>query len=537
MLQAWTKTLVLLAAALAGTKTFSQQDSAKPVTCTVSGQVVRDDNGAAIQRAHVVLKAYSAPQRTYSTLSDEVGKFSIAGIEPGRYELFAQKNGYLLYEFGRREARYRGAVLNLPTGRVMDDMVLRMMGAAVIAGKVLDEDGEPVSGAQVQALFELHRNRYYSIFFEEPDFTPAGAVTTNDFGEFRLIGLYPGEYLVRSSDPDFSGINSLLGKGANLATFYPATTSMADAVPVALAAGQEVHIDIQLRSSNATARIRGKIVPPSGHSPNEVSILLDADNNLPLMPGYSVSIDENGTFEISSVASGAYTLRAALNDRGRRYSAVLPLTIGDRDIDDVRVVVAPEKQLRGRISILSGSLAAQEKPPLRVMFGTRNGFSNLTAVAADGTFTVELEPRTYAVKVFGAPENFYIKSAHYGLQDVLQNGLALGAGTPPGVLEIVMGTSAATLEGTITDKEGGPETLGLLLVPDQPNLFKAYAFKQGATDSLGKFRFTGLAPGAYKLVAIKDEDEKLVVDVTASEGETKSLSLKVESGSASDGGR
>src|SRR5207248_8888823 len=65
----------------------------------------------------------------------------------------------------------------------------RLIPWGVIAGRVLDEEGEPLPWAQVSALREVYSNGKRRL-------SPEALVPTNDLGEFRLFGLKPGRYFV-----------------------------------------------------------------------------------------------------------------------------------------------------------------------------------------------------------------------------------------------------------------------------------------------------------------------------------------------------
>ena len=68
-----------------------------------------------------------------------------------------------------------------------------LVRGAAIAGRVVDDLGEPAQRVQVRAA-KLRR------FASEWRLIPFGeSVETNDLGEYRLHGLPPGEYVVSAS--------------------------------------------------------------------------------------------------------------------------------------------------------------------------------------------------------------------------------------------------------------------------------------------------------------------------------------------------
>ena len=72
----------------------------------------------------------------------------------------------------------------------MTAIELRITRASAIAGKVVDEQGEPVEGALVAAL--RYRNTGGG-----PQLSASRSAPTDDLGNYRLFGLEPGRYYLR----------------------------------------------------------------------------------------------------------------------------------------------------------------------------------------------------------------------------------------------------------------------------------------------------------------------------------------------------
>ena len=77
--------------------------------------------------------------------TDSQGNFSIDPVAPGRYLLMAERSGYLnaLYSGAR------GGALTISAGQKATGIVIKMTPQGIIAGRVVDEENEPVSGATV----------------------------------------------------------------------------------------------------------------------------------------------------------------------------------------------------------------------------------------------------------------------------------------------------------------------------------------------------------------------------------------------------
>ena len=168
-------------------------------SCSVSGQVTNASTGEPVRRALVALRRIDGSpgvvmniQVTQSGSTDAAGRFAIAGVAPGKYRLSAEHNGFLITQYGARGPNKPGTLLTLEPGQKSSDLVLRMTPHGVIAGRVLDEDGEPVSIVDVQ----LSRQQYMQ---GRKQMVRAGGGNTNDLGEYRIFGLAPGRYFLSAT--------------------------------------------------------------------------------------------------------------------------------------------------------------------------------------------------------------------------------------------------------------------------------------------------------------------------------------------------
>jgi Carboxypeptidase regulatory-like domain len=127
----------------------------RPPLCVVSGRVVTASGGSPLTSARVVLipehRERSQERQVYSVMSDSNGRFIIKDVPAGRYSFSARHTGYVdqLYQSHGDE---NGAKLALQSGQHVNDVIFRMILAAVITGRINDDDGEPMAGIQVVAL-------------------------------------------------------------------------------------------------------------------------------------------------------------------------------------------------------------------------------------------------------------------------------------------------------------------------------------------------------------------------------------------------
>jgi hypothetical protein len=110
--------------------------------------------------------------------TDDAGRFAFAAVPPGKYQLSAERTGYLRQSYGARQYSGGGTPVLVADGQTVKDIVFKLSPQAVITGKVLDEDGEPVANMQVRAQKYVYRGgkRQWSGCQRH----------TSDIGEYRL---------------------------------------------------------------------------------------------------------------------------------------------------------------------------------------------------------------------------------------------------------------------------------------------------------------------------------------------------------------
>src|ERR1035437_4061748 len=184
----WMGALLLLPLALA-----AQTKTDDP--CAVSGQVSNAATGEPVRRALVYLRRIDMSpgvtnvQVGNSVTTDAAGRFAIAGIAPGKYRLAAERSGFIVTQYGSRGPGKAGTLLTLEPGQKSSDLAMRLTPHGVITGRVLDEEGDPVPGANVQVSRQIYAQG-------RKQMSRTGAASSNDLGEYRVFGLAPGRYFV-----------------------------------------------------------------------------------------------------------------------------------------------------------------------------------------------------------------------------------------------------------------------------------------------------------------------------------------------------
>src|SRR5947207_1955013 len=78
--------------------------------------------------------------------------FVLTELPAGRYTLTVSKSGFVSLSYGQRRPLQAGTPLQLADGEQLKGIQFQLPRGGVIAGRVLDEDGEPMAGAMVRVM-------------------------------------------------------------------------------------------------------------------------------------------------------------------------------------------------------------------------------------------------------------------------------------------------------------------------------------------------------------------------------------------------
>ncbi|MFB3922957.1 MAG: carboxypeptidase regulatory-like domain-containing protein [Terriglobia bacterium] len=476
---------------------------------TLEGRVLKAGTDEPLKKASLTLRNVGGEGRPQTTSTDVGGRFVLKDIAPGRYMLWAERNGYVRQAYGQRGNDRFGITLSLAAGQSLSDLTFRLIPAAVIAGRVTDEDGEPIAGAIVHVA-------QYRFREGKRDLVLAGmGDRTDDLGEYRIHGLAPGQYFISATPArEWGGSPAAMVQEAGGKSeesyppvYYPGTSDPARATPVEVRAGEVASaIDISLMPARAV-RVRGRVFNAiTGQPGRGMSVYLRArGSSMSGFQGRGTYVDDpQGTFEIVGVTPGSYFLEAAWWSEGTENSVRIPLEVGTADVDGISVVLTVPARIPGRVRVegdapvtLSGLqvfLAPSE-------WGMGPGGLEVT-VKPEGTFVFpSVSDGEYRIEIWELPEDCYIKSARLAGESVLETGLRVSSGQVGGSLEIVVSSAGGRAEGIVT-RDGQPFSgAHVVLAPEGSKRNQMRLFKQANTDQYGRFQVRGIVPGDYRLFA------------------------------------
>jgi protocatechuate 3,4-dioxygenase beta subunit len=532
---------------LASQAVSSQPDESKQNLCTVAGRVVTAAEGTPLKSARVMLMAENSGQReprTYGVTTDASGVFVLKNVAPGRYRLFAERTGYVSQQY-RSSDTESGALLGLQPRQQVSDILFRLVLAAVVTGRVTDEDEEPMAGIRVMALrrpTEEEQEEEESYGSRQQDqLMPAGSARTDDRGQYRVFGLKPGEYYLQATEslqppqdfPEGEDYFVREALGAEYApVYYPGVLQRSQAETISLRPGDEAQVDFSLRHIK-TVEISGRVIAPDGKPVNAMIELQDAGVG-DYFESHNTNTDAEGKFQLKGVPPGSYILTAYQQASDEMYSTALQeLTVGNDNIDSLTIALSRGTDFTGKVVLEGLARPNYLRVSLNVVGGKDSGYHG-GRVKADGSFELKGVPQgNYAIGVYGGGEGrWYVKSARLGSDDVLEHGLEVEKGTG-GTLEIVISAARAQLEGSVTQDDKPAVGARVRIVADPETPYNRMRRRDTTTDQNGQFVLSGVAPGKYRVTARSPADsagEDAKADpqsVTLSEGGHINIQLKL----------
>jgi hypothetical protein len=494
-------------------------------TASISGRVVAADTGSAVRSAAVALTSPAAG--TWTATTDAEGGFRFPDLPAGRYNLRVTKGGFATTSFGGGP---RGNVaFELRDGQALDRGDLRLPRGGVIAGRVVDEHGEPMVDVFVSAM----RSEYVQPGVRR--LSAARSTQTNDLGEFRLHSLLPGKYYVSASLRMMQMVGGdgppqqIVGAARGTApAFYPGTASAVDAQPVGIAAGEiRSSVDMQL-SGVPLAVISGTVIDSRGQPAPRMAVMLNParlDGAL-IQQINMVETDAQGRFSLPNVAPGDYRLDVesvarmeAIGQTGstaRRPDAhefaSQPITVRGDDASNVVVQTSLGFRISGRVVVEGGSLTPEQLEAVQVSVLpvlAGQGISGVllaagAAAAPDGSFVVANVIGPRLIRVGALPSGYVLKSVRAYGSDITDSGIDVVQDVP--TVEIVVTGRPTELSGTVTEAGGSVTTEYAVIVFSDDSRRWAARLNRHVTSARpgadGRFRVTGLPAGRYLAVAV-----------------------------------
>lgn len=507
---------------------------------TVAGRVTAADSGqplrGALVRALIPNGAQVAAVRT-----NRDGIYELNGLSAGSYAIRATRSSFVSLMFGQRAENDPETRIQLVAGRRVERVDLRLSRAAAIAGTVVDEFGDPVTGARVRAL----RARFIR---GRRELSPAGFVpVTDDLGQFRVYGLTPGEYALSASVRS-TAENLRESEPGYAVTFFPGTASTAEIQWMRVVAGETVtNITIPLVPSRVF-ELSGVVLDRSGQpSSGGVVNVLDRAINAPIGAG---QVGRDGTFSVADLAPGDYLLSS--NNFGSTGDlpqvARLPVRVRTGDVSGLRLMPLGTRGIHGRL------LVADARSAPRAVSGVTFDLVRLSDDGLDAhrpnaivsrqmTFDVLTFVGQVQLKPRGLPENWTVKSVRVGDLDVTDTGIEITASSTPLEVTVEVTDRFPKLSGRVTDAAGDVlSSYSVIVFSRDPSKWSFHSryIHHGLPTANSEFQVGPLPPGDYYAVAVSrltddrwaDSDylqtlRQDAINLTVRENEPRDVSLRM----------
>jgi Carboxypeptidase regulatory-like domain len=472
-------------------------------TAAIRGHVTDRTSGAALAGAIVRLVFISGGYAVGRTDGD--GAYIFKNLAAGRYRVVAEPGEltatHLAAMYGDGE-NGRDVVV-LAEGEMRSNVDVAMPRAYAIAGRVVDDLGEPAARVQVEAL-------------QAGDGRHAGAERlTDDLGTFRIFGLTAGQYVVCAKPAYDLSRRGTQAEEHAIRTCHPSDAGAPLVVKTSDVEGVEVRL---LRSK--TFSVAGTMLDARGLPAASATLWITRFDGRGSMSS-EVAPGAEGRFRVAHLIPGQYLITAAVGANGfgpgsaPLEAATVPIDIGVEDVDGLVVAMTKTVSVAGRFVVADGPpltpsiarsiwlQARQEGLPVPSFSGDTSNPS----VQTDLTFQIE---HLYGRRRLVIPEaipNYVVKAITYNGQDILDKAIEFGANADPNALQIVLTTRGAVVSGAVADDSGSLARARVMMIPTDRRRWPSIdSVESSIFPATGQFRLRPQRPGEYAIVAVADSD-------------------------------
>lgn len=471
---------------------------------SIQGTVVEHISSRPLAWAEVKLTVIGAQGTAGSeikTRANSMGQFLFSRLSVGAYILSASRTGFAELHYGQKTWKAAGApiVLAEPDSHCVADLRLRRLGA--ISGMVWDENQVGLAEQDV-VVYEATR---------PPKM--AAKAKTDDRGVYRVGGLEPGRYYVRTR-------GSVLDEGLGaLPTFFK------DVVPVEEARTVDADLDQQTDDVNIQPafgrlfRVTGQVLAPSRSGAITVELMSD-------MGPVAGSVDSGGHFDFDQLAPGIYEMTATADAPGRdKLGGYMKLQI-DKDMEGMRLPLTRQPDFLIEFEEKHGQPVDPKSVVVRARRKSLAGEGPARRVQPQedpvppGTWEIAVVPPSdmYAARISGDHGDLESRAVN-GWQEFFM---------PPGAhvrVKVELSSAIAALHGRVMASMdqpagGAPVFLEPVELAAGAGLI---ALRTTRADLQGRYRFSGLPPGRYHVMSSFDFERPSTEEMEAAHADEVSL--------------
>jgi hypothetical protein len=522
----------------------ARDNTAKTGTSVIKGHVSAADTGQPLRKA--MIRAFSPELReTRMTTTDADGNFELKELPAGRYNLNASKGGYVGLSYGQTRPFEAGKPLEVPDGRTLEKVDFSLPRGGVVTGRIVDEFGDPVSDVQVAIM-------RYQYIQGRRRLTPAGRPSmTDDIGQFRVFGLPPGQYYLAATLRTFSmGEND--DRSGYAPTYYPGTGDVASAQKLSIGLGQTISDINMALASTRTAKISGTVTGTDGRPMTTGYVMMYQRTGMMMSGSSGAQIKPDGSFTVSNVAPGEYTLQAGTGGPFTEdESAVAHVTVTGQDITGLALTAQKPSIAHGRLVVPDSSDAGSLRPSSVRLFveplNSDDGFmmgGGMGKVNDDGTFEIKARAGTAVIRLGMMIPGWSLKAVRQNGADVTDSGIEFRSNETVEGLEVELTNHPSEVSGAVTDDQDKPvKDYAVVIFPQDRERWTNTSryFGMGRPDQDGRYKASSLPAGEYYAIALEYVDQGDARDpdfldrikdratrFRLGDGESKALDLKLQ---------
>ncbi len=525
-----------------------------PATARIRGRVLDLATGKPLR--HALVRIGSPTTRTSRTSeTDDLGRYELTALPPGRYHLGAEKDAYLPVAYGQTRPFRSGKWIELHDGDAIDAIDFNLPRGGIVSGHIVDEYGDPAPNIEVRALRSI-------IVQGRQSLTDEASGTTDDRGAYRLYGLPPARYVVSAAAPhapredpsapkaddDDRGVADA---GEYAPTYYPGTSNALEGQPVTLAVGEtRAGLDFRIVPVH-TAQVSGTVLDSKGQPlKGDVEAFPVSTTFGDRTPG---SVRPDGSFVINGLPPGDYQLYAfvSASDPKESETASMLITVAGRDIANLRMTTAPPVHISGRIVLDAVGTPSVAPSAFHLTLTTAavglrsigRGLGESPVVRDDWTFVALAMPGVNDFRYSSLPAGWSLKAVRVDGVDVTDIGIDCKPQHDVRGVEIEVTNHPATLSGTVVTDRGEPlkDYIVIVFAQDEQRWTprSRYVLTTPA-DQDGRFTLIVPPRADYLAIALDDVDQDAWTDpeflrricdratpFSLTEGETRTLTLKL----------
>jgi hypothetical protein len=472
----------------------------------VAGTVINAKGGAPLPQARVFLTDVKNPKNAQTQLTTDDGHFAFQ-VSAGKYVLRGAKRGYISADYNQHE-QFSTAIV---TGAGVDteNLILQLAPTAILFGKILDENGDPVRSATVTLWREDHSTGLSRIARYRND-------VTDDQGAYEFSALDSGSYFLSASarpwyavhpspiaTPENSEPPLLVDRSLDVVyptTYYAGATESEDATPIPIRGGDRQELELRLlplpavhltlhTPQKSSGEAEGNVFPnPVLHKRvfDEIEARGDAETQMTAKGEYEI-ITAPGKYSIQiNGPQGVQVSEVELSQEHQELDTSAGETLSNMvvSVHMLEGAPIPEQLFVGLLDHRGRGVVFQRVNP--------NGNAEF----------LQIPPGTYEFSVGSTRQILSVVRVTSEGHNTSGRTFKLSPATI-GAVDVFVATGSAQVEGLA--QQGGKPVAGamIVLVPKHPESNRDL-FRRDQSDLDGTFTFRAVIPGTYTVIAIAD---------------------------------